>query len=167
MLLSEISSVPPKSKYKNLPKRVIETLNYLVHDKGHVFRKGYKDPDMEKAFKLCGEKYDKPLYRGVSEEELNMMLSGSKIDYYTSFSKDKNVAKRFGKFVVEIKKAPNIFDYELYSIWDLTRYSSKEYKEIDGDYMKQGYEEEKEVIMPFGTKYKVISKSKLIFEIIP
>lgn len=140
-------------------------LVYLVHDKEHVFRKGHKDNDMETAFKLCGKKYSKPLYRGVSQEELDLMLAGSKINYYTSFSKDKNVAKDFGPFVVEIKKAPLTFDYETFALWQLSTLSEDDYDDADGDYLKETAEEEKEVIMPFDTQYNVVDKDKLIFEI--
>lgn len=153
------------AKYAKLPESAMDMLVYLVHNKDHVFRKGHKDEDMEVALKLCGEKRNTPLYRGVSNVELEAMLAGEPINYYTSFSEDKQAAQSFGTNVVTLKSAPLAFNYMAFSLWQLDQIDQEEYEDIDGDFLKETLEQEREWILPFNSRYEVVDRKKLVFRI--
>lgn len=144
-----------------------ETLSYLMHDKSHVFVKGKRSDGMESVFKKLGVKTKLTLYRGVGALELKSMLAGEPINYYTSFSEDPSVAKRFGK-VVTIHGAPLAFNYWRYAVSDLESIKSDnadEYDSIDGDFLRETLEDEREWVMPFGNVYAVENADKLVFKI--
>ena len=152
---------------KKLSVEAEETLAYLIHDKAHVFVKHDKHRDMEEVFDVCSESTELTLYRGVSEEELQTILGNRPIDYYPSFSEDANVAACFGK-VIQIQGAAKAFNYWRHmvdSFAELKLQNFDEFDAVDGDFMIESLEQEREWILPFGLELNVVDQEKLIFKI--
>lgn len=162
------------SEYLDLTEDEIHTINYLVHDKGHI-----SYPKAMREVESVIRKYTEPapvLYRGLrgpSDDDRNewttkhqgeMHLDFSvgtvvNIDHVLSFSEDIEVAKGFSEIVMKLVNAKGFSMWE-YFIQDLNNLQAEDpdaYDSVDGDFLKEGYEEEKEWLIKGNTKYKVIS----------
>lgn len=146
-----------------------EVLNYLMHDKKHITQGGTRVVEIDNAILYLGKSIDKPLYRGVSDKELECILSGKHFNNYQSFSEIKEVAAKFGKHVITIMcsnvKAFSLWEYGINDILELKQESIEQYEMVDGDGIIELYEEEKEWIIPFNSRLRIINVNELIFEI--
>lgn len=144
-------------------------LCYLMHDKKHITLGG-RVQSIDNAVLYEGEENNVSLYRGVSEKELNDILNGIELNRYQSFSELKDMAEKFGPYVITILPS-NIKSFPLWqwSIADLCLLKNKnpdQYISSDGYNLQILYEEEREWIIPYGTKLKLVDRDKLIFKII-
>lgn len=155
-----------KDPYSKLTESENQMLAYLVHDKDHVFRKGHRDVSMESVFAKYGKAIKRTLYRGVSQKELDTILAGAPVDYYTSFSESSAVASAFGVRVITIKAAPLAFNYWKYQVAQLKLLDADEYDDCDGDHLILTAEKEREWLMPAYQQYRCLDAKRLIFEIV-
>ena len=144
-------------------------LCYLIHDKKHI-TSGGRVQAIDNAVLYEGEENNLPLYRGVSEKELNDILNGIELNRYQSFSELKDIAKQFGPYVITILPS-NIKSFPLWrwAVKDLCILKSEDieqYMSTDGDNLQILYADEREWIIPYGTKLKLVDRDKLIFKII-
>lgn len=144
-----------ESDPKGLSDDAKEMLSYLVHDKGHVFDKHSRDRDMDEVLDKLSEKFDKPLYRGVSAAELKLIESGKPIAYYTSYSESKEVAKSFGTVVTILPPVTGFcyWKYQKQVFEDLKKEDLSEYKSMDGDELLRTALHEKEWIFDIGITF--------------
>lgn len=152
--------------YEKLSFRDHESLSYLQHDKSHIMSNWAKLDALENALKYYSEKAP-DLYRGLYPREVSNVIGDLKVgktfsfERYTSFSEKKEIGIMFGqktKSVMHLEGGFG-FNYAKYSISvleDLKKQDPKEYWSIDGDYLIEGLEEEKEWIMPVETEYKIL-----------
>jgi len=146
-----------KVDYSKLSDDAREMLGYLVHDKGHVFdKKSNESVEMEEVMRVCSETYDKPLYRGVSDEEYQLIEMGKPIPYYTSYSELKEVAGRFGR-VITLLPPTSAFSYWKYqkaTMEEIKIEDEEEYEMVDGDYIIETALDEMEWIFDKGLTLK-------------
>jgi hypothetical protein len=137
----------------------LETLSLLHHDKRHALKHGVSDPALEKALKHLSSKSDKPLYRGLRDEEIdkNKLRVGGLLNFkdYLSFSEDVKVAKSFAeqKIVIEIPLGAQGFCYWK---WGVEGYEDiKDDPNVDTEYYINSFKEEAEWILPRNSKFLI------------
>lgn len=143
----------------------IEALHLLVHDKKHAFDDNFNIPALDKAIKHLSQKCKFPLYRGVHyglQDAFDLTKKFGdiiKFDGYLSFSEDYNVAKEFGNgIVLHLEQGAIGFNYSEWLRKELIRLKNEDYEEydgMDGDYMIETCDEEREWILP-GGEYVII-----------
>lgn len=151
--------------FKYLDKKISfpvrEVLSYLIHDKAHVLSVGNKDKDMEWVFKNLSTKCNIPLYRGVNKKELQMLLDGKPINWYTSYSEKKETAAAFGT-VVTLLPPMNAFCYYDFMI----KLASEDAGNPEQDEEQiEALLLEKEWLLPFNLELEVVDAKKRIFKI--
>lgn len=153
-----------KESFKyNFTSEQEQELMFLVHGKEHITERTSKINALEKALKDYKEISSKPLYRGCSDEELNMILSKNPVNYYLSFSEDINIAKKFGKNIITLQNGKG-FCYYKYVIKYYRNMDLDLYEIVDGDSMVQALKTELEWILPINSKFDIIDKDNLIIK---
>ena len=132
----------------------------------------------KRLIEVFGEVCNAPLYRGVSEKEKSSILNAKTtvLARPMSFSEKKEIAKDFGEYVLTVKKSSQkIFDLSSFQI-NLQLSLAKFLEESEGkeaaedsleqvDFEMMVDENEFEWLVPKDTKFKVIDREKLMFEI--
>ena len=122
------------------------------------------------AILYIGKESNINLYRGVSDKELEIILNGNNFNNYQSFSELKEVASRFGPNVITILpsnvKSLSLWEYGINDVLEIKNESISQYEMIDGDGIIELYTEEKEWIIPYNSKLKLVDADLLIFELI-
>lgn len=152
--------------YKKLTYDDKETLSYLYHDKQQVLPDGFngKLQGLEKAIKNYSETA-LVLYRGLWPQEVKAIgeLEIGKtfsLNRYSSFSEKLKIGLAFGegtRYVIYLKNA-KAFSYWKYMVNSMTKLKKKdpeEFDDIDGDYIIEVVEDEREWILPREAKYKI------------
>jgi hypothetical protein len=150
-------------------KSLSSFLNYLVHDKSHVMGNVNSSPQLEKVLQLVkNKKFNKPLYRGLYNEQLKDFSEGKiyQFNRYQSFSEKIGIAKTFSKnnLIIKANSSTHGFNYAKFLVHTykvMKKNDPDQYDGEDGDYMIQSALEEAEWIFPMNAKFKVekISKS--------
>lgn len=143
----------------------MEDLYYLIHNKSHVINNGPND-DLNEAISKFGQMTNKILYRGLSDKELNGIMTGNHVVEYMSFSEDENIAQRFGKHVIKLQLKVNAFclwQWGVHDILSLKFNSPGQYESSDGDYILESFLEEKEWILPHRQPLTLVDKDELLF----
>lgn len=137
----------------------IETLLYVVHSDDHV---GPELKSIIAKLQKNGEVPKMTLYRGCSDAEFEAIKANKHSIVDTlSFSEDKNIAKRFGKNVIEVEvKAPMFCYHKFLGEWytTLKNVNPDEYDSVDGDFMIEGAEEELEWICTNDYEFTMTAK---------
>lgn len=143
-----------------------EALGYLTHSDDNV-ESGTANRAVRHAIEVFGEIPSMPLYRGCSDKEKEQILKAktSILAYSFSFSEKKEIASKFGNNIITVRKCSKpIFNYSKFL----------SYCEIANEILDPGYidsidsnedSNEFEWLIPAKTKFKVIDKNKLLFEV--
>jgi hypothetical protein len=150
-MLVEESQVGLKDK---LSDDTLEFLAYLSHDKGHAMSNDSLVPEMAEVFKhITNEKQTTKLYRGLYSENLEDFEVGKPYTFkrYQSFSEYESVAKEFSRqgIVLQLdghQGGFNYWEFEVDILKELDKADPDEYYSVDGDYVIESYENEKEWI---------------------
>lgn len=133
-----------------------DLLFYCIHSDDHV---GENLKPIIAKLQKNGDIPKMNLYRGCSDEELeSIKTTGKTIVDTLSFSEDKNIAKGFGKNIIEIESTVPMFCYHKFlKNWytALRSIDPDEYDAVDGDFMIESADEELEWICT--NDYKFIS----------
>jgi hypothetical protein len=142
-------------KKAKFTEKELEDLAYLIHDKGHLGKKGESIEALDRALKEFSS--DAPaLYRGAYSSEISgsKMKPGEKLKLskYSSFSEDPAIARQFGdaNVVVELPKGGRGFNYmqqQIENLMDLKQKDPAAFEAVDGDYLIESLKEEAEWIM--------------------
>ncbi len=141
-----------------------EHLLYLVHDKDHVLDKKSKIGFMNTVFASCKNNRSKvKLYRGLYKEKIEDFVPGQTYTFarYQSFSEDLNIAKKFtkNKLILLLTSHTGGFPY---SHWmkdfyeNMKKKDPQEYNSVDGDFMIETANEEKEWIFNIDTVINIV-----------
>ena len=153
-------------------EKVLEFLMYLIHDKEHAMNNNKKEPQLDFVFNLVkNNKSNVKLYRGLYLPEvkiLNELKEGDVIELkkYKSFSEDESFAKHFANksksfmMLTEHIDGFNYWKFGIYAFNDLKKNDPSAYNASDGDYMIESFEEEKEWIFDFDSKFKLDKKEE-------
>ena len=133
-----------------------DLLFYCIHSDDHV---GEKLKPIIAKLQKNGDIPKVNLYRGCSDEELeSIKTTGHSFVDTLSFSENKNIAKGFGKNVIEIESQVPMFCYHKFlKDWyaALQTVEPDLYEATDGDFMIESVEEELEWICT--NDYKFVS----------
>jgi len=147
---------------KTITYGVLNTCSYLGAGKEYILRIGKRDRNMEWVFKNISEKCTIPLYRGVKEDELKKLLANEPINYYTSYSEDKKIAKKFGTVITVLPPCKAFKYYEFMT--KLHHEDSSGHDDVDDAEIAE-CQREKEWITPFNLRLEVVDSKKLIFKV--
>jgi hypothetical protein len=152
--------------YKKLNYDDKETLYYLYHDKESILPDDFKGKlrGIEKALKNYSE-VAPSLYRGLYPQEVEAIgeLEVGKVfslKRYTSFSERLKIGLSFGegtRYVIYLKNGIG-FNYWKFITEDLTKIKNEdpeEFENVDGGYILEFVNEEKEWIFSKEAKYKI------------
>lgn len=148
----------------NFDDDTTENLLYLVHDKDHVIDNKSKVGFLNKVFSAYkNNKSNVKLYRGLYTEKLEDFKFGSvyTFDRYQSFTEDLQIAHDFSKnkLILQLNIHTGGFPYWRWMVdyyQKMKKEDPSEYDAVDGDYMIEAVEEEKEWIFNIGTKIRII-----------
>ena len=152
--------------YKKLNYDDKETLYYLYHDKEGILPDDFtgKLEGLEKAIKNYSETAPS-LYRGLYPQEVESIgkLEVGRIfsfNRYTSFSERLKVGLSFGegtRYAIYLKNGKG-FNYWKFITEDMNKIKKEdpqEFEDVDGEYIIQSMNQEKEWIFAREAKYKI------------
>lgn len=145
-------------KYK-ITEDDIDTLMYVIHSDDHV---GSELKSVIAKLQKTGEVPKMTLYRGCSDVELEAIKANKHSIVDTlSFSENKNIAKSFGKNIIEVEaKVPMFCYHKFLGEWytTLKNVDASEYDAVDGDFMIESAEEELEWICTNDYEFTMTAK---------
>lgn len=162
----KIKPTPVKSinvDHKKLSDNENEFLLNLIHQKEHVMDNNQRIRELDKIFSMTKNNINnEPLYRGLYVENVDDFKVGKeyKFNRYQSFSEDLDMAKQFSQnnIILQLDRSKGGFNYAEYLkkyFSDLQQEDPEEFDMIDGEFMIDSADEEKEWLFNINSKVKI------------